>query len=48
MTEITITHTAVDGTLEVHSPPGGPTTLVATIPLRHAQTITATTPGAPS
>lgn len=39
---------AVDGTLEVHSPPGGPTTLVATIPLRHAQTITATTPGAPS
>lgn len=24
---------AVDGTLQVHSPPGGPTTLVATIPL---------------
>lgn len=36
---------AVDGTLEVHSPPGG-TTLVAAIPLRPTQTITATTPGA--
>lgn len=38
---------AVDGTLDVHSPEGGPTTLVASLPLR-PETTHPTTHGAPS